>query len=715
MKEQGDGSTAPALKPGCLALYRGRPALVTETGEKISIVRENETLKVREKDIEVLHPGPLSSLAELDNPLLGAAGSGADSVSDTTGSGVPPGEAALAGSDLRDAWELIEAGGGSVTLKDLAELVFGTFTPRSAWAAWLILDSGVYFTGTAGAISARSAEKIRAAEEKRREKAQESQDRGAFLERLRRALRSGEPLDPGDGRFLQDVEALAFEKSDKSRTMRELNRSETPQEAHRLLLECAYWDRWVNPYPRRRGLSLGPLEIPVPPGAGEERRDLTGLPAFAIDSPWSTDPDDAISLDTAPDGRRILYVHVADPASVIGPDSPADLGARSRGATLYLPEGTWPMLPEEALSRFALIPESKNTGKGLEALTFRLTLEKDGAGSGNGGTAGDDDGSGDNGAVRESGPSMIKIVDTEIFPSLIAVTRLSYEEADALEEASGSAVLRELFKLGEANLLRRLNGGGVHITLPEVHLSVCKDPRSIRITPMGSFRSADMVRECMLLAGEGAAAWAARRHLPFPYITQETGDLPAKPLPGLAGSCQLRRCMRPRSVSAKPGLHWGLGLEAYSQVTSPLRRYTDLLAHQQIRSCLRREAFASGPLDEDRCPAPLNEDAVLFRLAAGDAAAQAVTQAERSSRQHWIAVYLEELLRHHRDTPEKDSALVWDAVVTEKRGAAATGIIIPALGLETRLGGNAGELNELIRVRLKSVRIPEAEAVFVQV
>ncbi|MDR1307111.1 MAG: RNB domain-containing ribonuclease [Treponema sp.] len=690
-----------------LAVYKGRPALVTETGEKITITAETpggpgtagtpgktETLKVREKDITVLHPGPLRSLAEL-------AGIPAE----------PSAEGSGTAEDVRGAWELIESGGVPVPLHELAELAYGSFTPRAAWAAWLLLAEGLYFTGTAAAVTARSAGEVQAAEEKRQDRLRENRDREAFLDRLKAALRGG-GLDPAlDGRFLQDVEALAFGQTGKSRTMKELGRTETPQEAHRLLLECGYWDRGVNPHPRRFGVLPAPPQSAVPSidtDTAEEvngalpRRDLTFLPAFAVDSPWSADPDDAVSLETEGD-LRVLYVHIADPASVIEPGSPADLEARSRGATLYLPEGTWYMLPEKALSRFALGLHPVSS-----ALTFQLTLDK-------------------NGRIR----------DTHIFPSRVRVTRLSYEEADRLAAESGAGesgggaaenpagtvsagtVLRELFALAGANLERRLNAGAVNIELPEVHLTARgpgaggSGPR-VTIEPVTAYTSAAMVRECMLLAGEAAAAWANRRQLPFPYIVQETGDLPAQPLPGLAGSCQLRRCMRPRSVSARPGCHWALGLEGYTQVTSPLRRYTDLLAHEQIRACLRNEAG----LDAE----PLGEEEILLRLAAGDAAAQAVTQAERSSKAHWLAVYLEDRLAAadrkappvSRDAPAGEGTRegpVWDAVVVDKRGN-GSGIIIPELALETQTGF-AGAPNDIIRVRLKSVRIPEAEAVFV--
>ena len=198
-----------------------------------------------------------------------------------------------------------------------------------------------------------------------------------------------------------------------------------------------------------------------------------------------------------------------------------------------------------------------------------------------------------------------------------------------------------------------------------------------------------MVRECMLIAGEGAAKWALHRRLPFPYVTQEVGDLPNEPLPGLAGAYQLRRCMHPRSLSTKPGAHSGLGLDTYTQVTSPLRRYTDLLAHQQIRAFLRNES-------------PLSEDEVLLRLAAGEAASNVTMQAERMSRNHWTAVYLSD---------KKGSC--WDAVALERRGG-RTLFIIPALGLETQVALKQNvEPNELVSLTLAQVKIPELEITFV--
>ena len=61
---------------------------------------------------------------------------------------------------------------------------------------------------------------------------------------------------------------------------------------------------------------------------------------------------------------------------------------------------------------------------------------------------------------------------------------------------------------------------------------------------------------------------------------ERMGALPA----GLCRAVALRACMTRSVVSvADPQPHAALGLPAYVQFTSPIRRYSDLLAHYQVR------------------------------------------------------------------------------------------------------------------------------------
>ena len=648
-----------------LVIYRNHPALVSgREGDKINItiygeVKAAGSVKAREKDIELIHPGPCT-LQDLEIPL-------------------PEG-------NIQEVWELLlENNNAESTLKELAELVFGLYSPKTALAAWELLAEGLYFSGNVRSIKARPREFVEADEKKRAEKKRETEDRDVFLEKFKKLPpfrgsppgKTGEAIDLTDidRHFLQDVEALARGQSDKSRTLKELGKSETPEEAHRFLLAAGAWTVWENPHPGRFGLKRDSAKtIPNSPPE-EERLDLTGLTSYAIDNPWSDDPDDAVSLETCSDGSQCLWVHVADPAASVTPGSPADIEARGRGATLYLPEGPSRMLCPEALPLFALGLSDVSL-----ALSFKITLKQD-----------------------------LTISTVEIVPSRVRVTRLSYSEADSLIEKGGKdgETLAALAMLAERNMERRLDTGAVVIELPEtrIHVELGQEKR-VSVEPVIQYRSMGLVRECMLLAGEGTARWALQRQLPFPFISQEAGELPKQRLAGLAGAWQLRRCMRPRVLSSKPAIHWGLGLDEYTQVTSPLRRYTDLLCHQQIRSFILGQK-------------PLEEEEIILRASAAEAAASAAGRVEKVSRSHWLAVYMLNMKNFVlADTNNPDTGgngISWEGVVLDRKGSRGM-VLIPDLGVETQISLRGSEKpNEKVCLGLSSVRIPEGELGFILV
>ena len=198
--------TDQPIPTGALVLYHGKPARVARGGERLELDLGGETQRVRPKDVVLLHPGPMNSLAELV-PLAG---------------------------EMRAAWEILA--GGSTTLAELAELAFGKSTPAAAWAAWQFVVDGLYFSGTPDQIQAASKAELEQREAARAGQAAEESAWQAFLERARRGERASE-----DARYLKEVEQLALGSAARSRALRELGRAETPQNAHALLLETGYW------------------------------------------------------------------------------------------------------------------------------------------------------------------------------------------------------------------------------------------------------------------------------------------------------------------------------------------------------------------------------------------------------------------------------------------------------------------------------------------
>ncbi len=283
------------------------PARVQRADEKLTLeLPGGEIAKVRPKDVTLLHPGPCRSLAELRPPA----------------------------GDEQTAWEILA--GSSTTLPELAELAYGSFTPVTAWAAWQLVSNGLYFRGTPEHVTACTPEEVAHTLTARAAEATEKAAWDAFLGRAKAGS-----VAPEDRRYLREVEDLALGRSERSRVLHALGREESSENAHATLLEFGYWDETVNPYPMRVALTLAPPALELPERwrdsakfpSTEPRRDLTGLPAFAIDDAWTDSPDDALSYEP---GSGRLWVHVADAAALVEPNDPLDLEAHARGVSLLL-------------------------------------------------------------------------------------------------------------------------------------------------------------------------------------------------------------------------------------------------------------------------------------------------------------------------------------------------------------------------------------------
>ncbi len=75
------------------------------------------------------------------------------------------------------------------------------------------------------------------------------------------------------------------------------------------------------------------------------RKDFRGLAIVTIDGETARDFDDAIHVQTLPNGNWQLQVHIADVSYYVRPATSLDLEARLRGTSVYFPDRAVPMLP----------------------------------------------------------------------------------------------------------------------------------------------------------------------------------------------------------------------------------------------------------------------------------------------------------------------------------------------------------------------------------
>ena len=578
--------------------------------------------KVREKDFILLSQEPVSSL---ENLL---------SYSDIN-----------LKNQIKEIYELLQSDESTqnqpISFTDLISFVSDGLKPDAIWYFYSLLISELEFNLSQEELKKgnlifipRSSQEIEDLLKKQYEKEHESEIRAAFIQRLKdRKLNL-----PDDAKYMGEVEAYALCKTDKCRALQEAGIALSIEKAHKVLIETGIWDYTKNPYPTRFGFSFDSAREQLGAMPEEEREDCP-CTCYAIDSESSTDPDDAVGFD----GEK-LWVCIADPASSVLPDSSTDIAARGRGTTLYIPEGASRMLAESCLEDYAL-----GLREDSKALAFCLKLDE-----------------------------QCVIEECQIKRVNVKVKRMTYKEA---EEKKDSEPLKKLFEIARKNNQRRQANGAVTVQMPEVHITVDKESKKVSVLPDEKYESNNMIQEMMLLAGEGAARFAFKNQIPFPYVSQEAPQFPELIPDGWAGQFARVKCMRKRSVGITPAPHSGLGLSFYSQVTSPLRRYSDLIAHQQLRAFIKGEKI-------------LDKDAMLEKVAAGDAASIAAKKASRLSDTHWKLVYLIQ-------NPE----LEFEGVCIDVRGNDAL-FLIPQLDMQATIKGCSGvKLNDTARLKADKIDI----------
>lgn len=305
---------------------------------------------------------------------------------------------------------------------------------------------------------------------------------------------------------------------------------------------------WRREFP---AACLGPIAVPQSDAPREEGE------SYAIDDPETSEIDDAVELlRQGPSGWRIA-IHIADPDSAVPQDSPLDQEAQRRGTTLYLPEGPIPLFPSESMLEAMSLREDQ----ARPALTFQLEISRDG-----------------------------DITGYKVLRTLARLgRRLSYTEADEALRQDPATPLRGLLAASAALKQRRLAWGALIFSVPDVAPRV--SPRGELVLKRNAASPArELVSELMIAANLAAARLFQRERLPAVYRAQEWSGPPLPPMPESydpVACFQAASRLAKTELTERPRRHVGLGLPCYTQVTSPIRRYTDLLLHRQLKAHLR--------------------------------------------------------------------------------------------------------------------------------
>ncbi len=339
---------------------------------------------------------------------------------------------------------------------------------------------------------------------------------------------------------------------------------------------------------------------------GPDRQDLTHLETITIDDADTVDRDDALSLEVLESGYR-LGVHIADAATLVPREGPLDREAYRRMASLYLPERTIPMLPDE-ITRGA---GSLDPGEERMAVSLLADLTDEG-----------------------------EVASWRVVRSTIrSAEALSYDKVDGVLRTGGPrrVMLGGLHRLAEALRRRREERGAVNLDQPEMNVKV-RETGEIEVSMRDRSSPGNlMVAELMILCNSLFARFCSENGLPAVYRSQRRPDLSDLPdLPAVderaapvMARFNIGRRMQAARVSTEPKAHDGLGVSAYLQATSPLRRYPDLVVQRQVGGFLAsgRPAYAPGEVESVAQRAEVQN--------------REMSQIEAGRRRYWFLRYLE--------------------------------------------------------------------------
>lgn len=560
-----------------------RPALVVrEHGNRVTVLVNGGHEKVVNRDLVLLrHQGRKLEPSQVSEALAALNGERAKLAAEL---------------DLNLLWEVVREQGRSFSAAELAELFFGhRSTVATAVVLEALLNDRLYFSRRHFEFIAQSAEQVerlRLQQERTRLRSEAYRRTQSLIRQiiLSNSVPAAEQCAPLIAELKRYLENPFSRSSDLTALLTQAAPDIPPAESAFEIL-----DRLNAAPDAPRFALIGGLRLQFGAAALEEAARASGPPrpavddalAVSIDDEETLDIDDALSCEPLPDGGMRVRIYIALVADLVAKGTALDQEAAARASTAYLPEATVRMLPDElSCDRASLL-----AGVERSVLVTEVGLSAEG-----------------------------ELLDSRIYPASVKVAqRLTYDQADQLlaDDESGAqwpaAMLKQLEEMSSQLRERRRRKGAATFQRRETKVRVRDDTIEIQLFRQSS-PSRLLVAEFMVLSNYVAARFAADHNVPIIYRVQPGGDFSMQ---------------RPR-LSLYPEFHGGVGLDYYAQLSSPIRRYADLVLQRQLIGALAHPGAAVYRSDE-----------LLTVLANAESADSEAKELERRAKRYWTLRYLQ--------------------------------------------------------------------------
>ena len=544
--------------------------------------------------------------------------------------------------DLEEVWDVVCDDGDALTLTDIGELYWGAepSTQQCVGLLMYLLDDDLRFVRDGSHFLPRDRETVADLTDRRQRQAQRTAD----AQSLSAAFRSGRlPATSTDYQddVLRQVRGFILHGDDYNRAASVKHFLDGAGVEGRDLQRGAF-DAYINlglmdideHLALERADIVAEFSDEVQAAArmvsqshllsDPNRTDLSGAVTITIDDVDTRDRDDALSVETLADGSCRVGIHITDAGGLIDTGSTLDVEADRRMSSLYLPEHTISMLPPAVSAGSG----SLNPGESRAAVSVIVDLTATG-----------------------------EVTDWKVVKSIIQSDHaLAYQEADAAIDDGVHPLHSELNLLHRTAMSLRAARdakGALNIDRGELTVKVDSEGAiNVRVVPRNA-PARSLIEEYMVLCNSLLAMYCVNNDLPAPFRSQslpDMSDIRAQVPEGALRTYLMTRRLTAATVSAKPGPHGGLGVDAYTQATSPLRRYPDLTVQRQISHHLRTRET-------------LYDDAAVTSVAhRADLQVREIARIENNRRQHFFLRWLD---ARRVATESAEGQAIHEAVVLE--------------------------------------------------
>jgi len=471
--------------------------------------------------------------------------------------------------DAKELWELVQGEAEVFDNRYLAELCFGEPVSDHHVSALVraLFEDRLHFRLKDGKFLANTEERVEQILRQRHEEAlrEERLSKGSLW--IKHIMEGGPAQEPDVKDYvvgvLRDLALYGKESASVNEGKELLARAGVSriEQARDILVRLGIWEEDENldlirfnipcQFSAQEKQEASTLALSSPPQ--ERLEDLTHLEVVTIDGPLTRDFDDALSIQINEETIDV-GIHITDVASIVRPGTALDRAAASKPSSLYLPRRQIPMIPPE-LSENIL---SLKQGTERQSVSLLCRFTKAG-----------------------------ELVDYRFTLALVKVREnLIYDDVNG--SISTEPSISEMFRI--ANLLRqrREQSGALNLSLPEVQVTVDEKGSVSTFQLDQNTPSRMIVAEFMILYNWLAGRFCRDNEIPALYRTQAEPSerLSQDGMDHLLYVFLQRRRIYPLLLDTSPAPHSGLGVDAYAQVSSPIRRYLDLVVQRQIRQFL---------------------------------------------------------------------------------------------------------------------------------